>query len=78
MSQTMNIQYFGKYLIIAGLVLLCLGIILQFVDKIPFLGKLPGDFYIKRENFQFYFPLTTMILISAVLTLIIYLYNKFK
>jgi hypothetical protein len=68
----------GKVLIICGVVLVIVGILVQFGNKIPFLGKLPGDFYIERPNFKFYFPLMTSILISIVLTLIMYIINKFR
>lgn len=63
-------QPFGKMLILLGVVLLGVGMLLTFFDKIPFLGKLPGDIHIKRENFQFYFPITTSVIISVLLSLI--------
>jgi len=66
----------ARLLIIAGLVLLVLGLVLWLGPKIPWLGKLPGDIVIKRENFSFYFPLGTCILISLILTLILYLFRK--
>ena len=66
----------GKALIIFGILLVILGIFLQFFDKIPFLGKLPGDIYIKRGNFNFYFPLTTCLLISAAITIVLYLLTR--
>jgi predicted phosphohydrolase len=68
---------FGKILIFIGILLIFLGLIFSFSEKIPFLGKLPGDILIKRENFTFYFPLTTSILISAILSIIFYLISKF-
>ncbi len=71
-------QPFGKILIIAGIVIFILGLLLTFSDKIPFLGKLPGDIIIKKENFTFYFPIVTSIIISLILSLIFYLINKFK
>jgi len=61
----------GKILIIAGAVIIVLGLVLVFSNHIPFLGKLPGDIIIKRDNFSFYFPLVTFILISIVITVII-------
>lgn len=70
-----NIE-FGKLLIILGTVIVFIGIIFMTIDKIPFLGKLPGDIHIQRENFSFYFPITTCILISAVLSLIFWLFSK--
>jgi len=68
----------GKYIIIIGLCLLVIGIIIYFFhDKLNWIGNLPGDIKVKRENFSFYFPITTMILFSLVLSLIIYLVRKF-
>ncbi|WP_456431878.1 DUF2905 domain-containing protein [Thermosulfuriphilus sp.] len=66
----------GKTIILLGIVLIVIGLILTFGAKIPFLGRLPGDIYIKRDNFTFYFPLATSILISIILTLIFSLLNR--
>lgn len=66
----------GKSLIIIGLIIAAIGVILTFAGKIPWLGRLPGDIYIKRENFTFYFPLATSILISIILSLILWLLRK--
>jgi len=68
----------GNFLIIFGVVFILLGIFLIFFERIPFFGKLPGDILIKKENFTFYFPLTSCILISAILTLIFYFIEKLK
>ncbi len=71
----------GKALVVTGLIITFIGIIFIFRDSLPFLkffGKLPGDISIKRENFSFYFPLTTSIIISIILTIIFYLANKFR
>lgn len=67
---------FGKILVFFGLILVGLGLILLFVPKIPWLGKLPGDITIKRENFTFYFPLATSILISVLLTILFSLFRR--
>ncbi|ACK42882.1 MULTISPECIES: DUF2905 domain-containing protein [Dictyoglomus] len=64
-------SFLGKWLILFGFILILLGLIFVFMDKIPFLGKLPGDIRIERKNFIFYFPLTTSILLSLILTIII-------
>ena len=61
----------GRVLLVFGLILAAVGLVLLFADKIPFLGRLPGDFLIKRKNFTIYFPLATMILLSIVLTVIL-------
>jgi len=61
----------GKFLIILGVIIIALGLLLTFLPKIPYLGKLPGDIYIKKGNFTFYFPLTTSIILSILLTIIL-------
>ncbi|MEW5843131.1 MAG: DUF2905 domain-containing protein [Bacteroidota bacterium] len=66
----------GKFLIIGGILLIAIGVGLTFWDKIPFLGKLPGDIVIKGKNFTFYFPIVTSIILSLILSLILYLLRK--
>jgi len=67
----------GKVLILAGIILIITGVIIYFAgDKLSWLGHLPGDIRIVKENVRVYFPVTTMIIISVVLTLIIYLIRK--
>ena len=64
-------EEFGKMLLLLGGVLIGIGVLLLFGAKLPFfLGRLPGDIMIKRGNFTFYFPLTTCILLSLLLTLL--------
>ena len=66
----------ARGLILAGVVLLALGGILLFLGKIPGFGRLPGDILIKRENFTFYFPIVTSLLLSLILTLVLYFFNR--
>jgi hypothetical protein len=66
----------GKTLIVFGLLITALGIIITFAGKVPWLGRLPGDIYIKRQNFTFYFPLATGILLSVVISLLLWLLRK--
>lgn len=66
----------ARTLILIGSILVILGVLLSLFGKIPGLGKLPGDIFIKKENFTFYFPLTTSLLISALLSLILFLWNR--
>lgn len=66
----------GKLLIFAGVFIIILGIVFLFGDKIPFIGKLPGDIIIKKKNFTFYFPIVTSILLSLLISLILYLFRK--
>jgi hypothetical protein len=66
----------GRILIVIGLVVAGVGLVMVFAGKIPFLGKLPGDFLFRGKNFSFYFPLTTSILISVILTLVLWFINR--
>ncbi len=68
----------GRVLIILGIVLLVSGILLTYTQFFSFinLGRLPGDIRIKRDNFSFYFPLTTCIVLSILLSLIVYICRK--
>jgi hypothetical protein len=66
----------GKTLIVFGLITTALGIIISFAGKVPWLGRLPGDVYIRKENFTFYFPLATGILLSVIISLILWLLRK--
>lgn len=68
----------GKVLIVIGVVLVLVGIIITYSDRIPFLGKLPGDITIERDNFRLYFPLATSIILSIVISIILYLINRWK
>jgi len=62
----------GKSIITIGIILVVIGILITMAGKIPGVGKLPGDIFIKKENFSFYFPLTTCILLSIVLSAVMY------
>lgn len=66
----------GRMLIVLGLLIAAAGVVLTFADKIPWLGRLPGDIYVKRDNFSFYFPLTTSIVVSVVVSLLLYLFRR--
>lgn len=71
----------GKWLMIAGAALLLLGLLLYLFGTIPVLnklGNLPGDIYIKKENFQLYIPITTMILLSVLITVVFRLISYFQ
>jgi len=68
----------AKFLIITGIILVITGVIIHFLPKLPFPGKLPGDIVIDRGNFKMYFPITTSILISVIISLILFLINKAK
>jgi len=66
----------GRSLIILGLVIILVGFVVSLAGKLPWLGRLPGDISIKRENFSFYFPLATCLLISALISLIMWLFRR--
>jgi hypothetical protein len=71
-----GVQYIGKFLILLGLIIAAIGGLLLFSEKIPWIGRLPGDIMIQRRNFTFYFPLVTSILLSVILTLIFWLIGR--
>jgi Protein of unknown function (DUF2905) len=66
----------GRALIVLGLVLVGVGLLLSFVGKVPWLGRLPGDIHVERGNWSFYFPLATSLLLSVVLSLLFWLFGR--
>jgi hypothetical protein len=71
-------EHIGKTLIIIGIILVIVGLIIYFAgNKLSWLGHLPGDINIARENVRIFIPITTMLLFSAILSLILYLIRKF-
>ena len=66
----------GKMLILLGVFIILIGILLVIGEKIPWIGRLPGDIIIRKKNFPFYFPIVTSILISIILTLLFALFRK--
>jgi hypothetical protein len=66
----------GKWMMIAGGCLLMAGLVVFFHDKLNWLGKLPGDIRVENENVKFYFPITTMVLFSLLVSFILYLIRK--
>ncbi len=66
----------GRTLIGIGVILIGIGCLVMLAPKLPWLGRLPGDIAIKKESFSFYFPLTTSILISVVLSLLMWLFRR--
>lgn len=71
-----ELQPFGKILILSGVAILLIGLIITFWDKIPFIGKLPGDIIWKGKNITFYFPIVTSLLLSLIISLILYFLKK--
>jgi hypothetical protein len=66
----------GKVLIVLGAIIAGIGVLLMVGDKIPWIGKLPGDIIIRKEKFTVYFPIVTCIILSILLTMIFSLFRK--
>jgi membrane protein implicated in regulation of membrane protease activity len=66
----------GKLLILLGAILIVIGAAILLVGRLPWLGRLPGDIYVERRNFTFFFPITTSILISVILSLVLYVVSR--
>ena len=66
----------ARLLIILGVVLILAGLLLTYGGRIPWLGKLPGDIRIERENFSFYFPLASSLLVSLLLSLLFWIFRR--
>lgn len=66
----------GKALIYLGIILVVAGVLVTFAGRLPWLGQLPGDIHIQRGRFSFYFPLTTCIVISVVISLVAYWFKR--
>ncbi|MGD0756156.1 MAG: DUF2905 domain-containing protein [Bacteroidales bacterium] len=67
----------GKWIILSGLFIVIIGVVIYFFhDKLNWIGHLPGDIRVERDNFRFYFPVTTMILFSLVVSLLIYIIKR--
>ena len=65
-----------KTLIAVGIVLVIVGLLASLAGKLPWIGHLPGDIHIQRGRFSFYFPLTTCIVVSIVISLVAYLFKR--
>jgi hypothetical protein len=71
------LEQLGKILILSGIILVIAGLIVYFAgDKLGWLGHLPGDVRIEKENIKIYFPITTMIILSVLISLIIFIIRK--
>jgi hypothetical protein len=66
----------GKALVALGLLIALAGVVIMLVGRVPWLGRLPGDIHIERGNFSFYFPFATSLVLSVVLTLILYIVGR--
>jgi hypothetical protein len=75
-DQMLGFGPLGKLLILLGVFIILVGLFLVIGEKIPWIGRLPGDIVIRRKNFTFYFPIVTSILISIILTLFFWIFRK--
>ena len=66
----------GKTLIYLGIVIVIVGVLVSLGGRLPWFGQLPGDFHIQRGRFTFYFPLTTCVIVSVVISLVAYLFKR--
>ena len=66
----------GRMLLVMGLVVALVGVVLMLAGRVPWLGRLPGDIYVQRGNWSFYFPLMTSIVVSVLLTLLFWLFGR--
>ena len=67
---------FGKLLIVAGVVIVAIGLLVTFADRIPLIGRLPGDIQIRRKGLVIWVPLASSLLLSLLLTLALWLLNR--
>lgn len=66
----------GKSLVVIGLLIALVGLVFVLAGRVPWLGRLPGDIYIQRGNWSFYFPIVTSLVVSVVLTLLFWLFGR--
>jgi uncharacterized membrane protein YidH (DUF202 family) len=70
------LKQYANIIIILGIILILVGILLKFTNLLNYFGKLPGDIYIKKENFSLYVPITTMVVISIILSILLKIFGK--
>ncbi len=73
-----DLQPLGRALILIGVILTGFGLVLLLTPKVPWLGRLPGDILVRREHVSFYFPLTSCLIASLLLSLLLWLAGRFK
>jgi membrane protein implicated in regulation of membrane protease activity len=66
----------GRTLVVLGLVIVAAGLVIMLAGRIPWIGRLPGDIHVQRDSWSFYFPITTSIVVSIVLSLLLYLFGR--
>ncbi|HTC21441.1 MAG TPA: DUF2905 domain-containing protein [bacterium] len=73
-----DLSSIGKWVVLTGMILAAIGLFMGVAGKFPFAGRLPGDLYFEGQNFKFYLPLTTYLLLSMVGSLVLWIFSKFK
>jgi len=76
LSEAAGVHDIGKTLVIIGLLIAVAGVVLMLVGRVPWLGRLPGDIYVQRGSWSFYFPIATSIVLSVLLTLLFWLFGR--
>ena len=76
MSEAPVMHDLGKSLIVVGVLIVVVGVVLMLAGRVPWLGRLPGDIYIQRGNWSFYFPVVTSLVVSVLLTLLFWLFGR--
>ena len=71
-----GLHQIGRFLIIIGIVCAAAGGLFLLSGKVPWLGRLPGDIIVQKKNFTFYFPLATSILVSVILSLLLWFFGR--
>ena len=66
----------GRSLIVVGVLIVVVGAVLMLAGRVPWVGRLPGDIYIQRGNWSFYFPIVTSLVVSVLLTLLFWLFGR--
>jgi hypothetical protein len=66
----------GKSLVVIGLLIAVIGVVVMLAGRVPWLGRLPGDIYVQRGNWSFYFPVVTSLVVSVLLTLLFWLFGR--
>jgi membrane protein implicated in regulation of membrane protease activity len=66
----------GKSLVVIGVVIAVVGAVLMLAGRVPWVGRLPGDIYVQRGNWSFYFPVVTSLVLSVILTLLFWLFGR--
>ncbi len=71
-----DLSSIGKFIIMVGILLVVVGILITLTGRVPFLGKLPGDIFLRKGNFSFYFPVVTCIVLSVIFTILLNLFLR--